>query len=544
MPSFAGAGAGLWVPDGPPVLTWQDTWPLGSLLRPRILINNESGYLAGSQSILTSAITPRTSTVFVVVHENLVGGPPTITSMEGLGATWVDVGSKTQSNDRLNVWVGTGCSNTGPVKISFSGSPNNVQISIIEWTGGLDQLNPFVVTNTVAISTTAVRTFSTTPNAFENALNSYVVWVWHNATEAIDPLNNNAIEILDPVSANSAEINYTPGNAGVMGGLWASAVNTILVGTELRYDPASVPPPSIWPRPPQSFPDVLMSPVGLLGPPILVAQDNRLATSPSTGNQFTQALDIAATFTVALVKQVNKVFNLPATFTVALVKQVNKLLAITGTFTVALAKQLQKTVLAIASTFTVALVKQVNKPFAIGATFTVALVRQAGKALAIGATFTVALVRRVNKVFALGGTFTVALAKQVGKPLAIGATFTVGLATAKVKVLALAITSTFTVAVSRVVGKALSPPVTFTVSLAKQIGKALALPVTFFVATAKQLPGRIFGISSSFTVGLVVEKTTTARSEPAVIRSGSYGVGRNRGGRPHYPNESTIRRLG
>jgi hypothetical protein len=202
-----------------------------------------TGHPTPANPLTTSSVSPTTSVVFVWVKYNKAPNAPTVSSIAGLGCSWSEIANvaSSNSNHRLSLWVGTGCSGSGTLSITPSVTPTSNGYAIEEFTH-IDTTTPYVSTNVkTSAPATGVTSVSVTPNALASVKNAFYVGVNHTTIEDVSPLNG-ATEIADDNrnSTDGVETNDQLGwSSGTTGGSWlTSSNNSTLIGVEIRDAPA------------------------------------------------------------------------------------------------------------------------------------------------------------------------------------------------------------------------------------------------------------------------------------------------------------------
>ena len=364
-----------------------------------------------------------------------------------------------------------------PTLATFIQGETNTTTRYVEVTFGTPTGTPLAARGYTAVMGEASATACSCAVGLSDDGWSTVDWLWGNSTTPADPSQSSTY--------------YT------WGGSMTSNVTVFTSGTlKARYG---------WTA--DAAPDVLCG---------LILIEYIYTSGASTP----QAVDVAATVTIALARSPRKPIAVGATLTADIARKVAKSIAATSTSTVEMARKTAKT-LAMAATATVELGKRISKSvavtmtatidlvtsklkqqaIAVSATLTVALSRMVGKPLTVGATVTMALAKQVPRIIAVGATATVELARRTAKSIAATTTATIDLVTAKLKQQAIAVGTTITVALSRSVGKPLAVGATLTVALARRTAKAIAVGATHTVALARRT-GKGLAMTATATVAM------------------------------------------
>src|SRR6266508_1896681 len=244
-------------------------------LGARLLTNGTLS--ATSSATIAASISPLTSVVFISTSARTPGTAPKILNIESsLGGPWREIVTTAAgaADRRLSLWVGTGLSGSGTITVNLDIPAAAGRYTVFEFTG-IDAVNPWVASN-VQLNNGSSTASSLTPNALQSGHNAYLAVTWHNSAEDVVPKLIPSEEIFDSnsVTGDGHELNYYVGwNGGSMGATWQLVATYRALGVEISYDPTLAPPPTIFPRRPETFPKGLnLDVLDATGPPLLARQ--------------------------------------------------------------------------------------------------------------------------------------------------------------------------------------------------------------------------------------------------------------------------------
>jgi hypothetical protein len=134
-----------------------------------------AGNGASLSSITTGSVTATTGGVMFLF--TACGGTTerTITAVSGLGGTWSFVAADAYSDGirwRVECWVGVGCTGTGTISVTFSGTWSSGRgWMVIEYASGVDTTTPVVQSNTATVAPGASQV-DVTLSAFADSTNN------------------------------------------------------------------------------------------------------------------------------------------------------------------------------------------------------------------------------------------------------------------------------------------------------------------------------------------------------------------------------------